>query len=498
MTDSISPGKHRLETRTPPRRFVSLALIACVLAAVSILVLSPIGTQQAFAAADGKNNPGYVVNIHPGQATTINLIDYLPKGGDLPPADDEGFSFSVTTAEAPLSANVDPSGLLTLSIPSTATVGGTCSMELSIKSTTESTQHYYIYQFTVRVVHKVDSFNVERDRYALYDGTPQQGYTIAGDALAASYDDGTRQWSSAAYPFSVSYSDGTTTSASKPVLPGQHTAVFTIPNLFTNIDDPNALDVPCAGSFSFDFEIGRGDVTALIEAEKVYDGTNSFVDVSPQELYGVVEGDEVFAVLDLKAEDAAVGSEKRFTGTAARLSGKDADKYTMDPTRVEGWVTITKAPLVFRADNITMKAGEALPRLSYTVEGLAAGDTIAQEPKLSVAAALDTPGSYPIAIEGGAIEAGKSANYTIAYQPGTLIVQAAAPEELPTPPGTNGSGETPDANGTGGATSTTSAKGTEAAKLASTGDGFATATSLIALISVVAFGAIRLSRHRTM
>ena len=236
----------------------------------------------------------------------------------------------------------------------------------------------------------------------------------------------------------------------------------------------------------------------MIEAEKVYDGTNSFVDVSPQELYGVVEGDEVFAVLDLKAEDAAVGSEKRFTGTAARLSGKDADKYTMDPTRVEGWVTITKAPLVFRADNITMKAGEALPRLSYTVEGLAAGDTIAQEPKLSVAAALDTPGSYPIAIEGGAIEAGKSANYTIAYQPGTLIVQAAAPEELPTPPGTNGSGETPDANGTGGATSTTSAKGTEAAKLASTGDGFATATSLIALISIVAFGAIRLSRHRTM
>lgn len=172
MTDSISPGKHRLETRTPPQRFVSLALIACVLAAVSILVLSPIGTQQAFAAADGKNNPGYVVNTHPGQATTINLIDYLPKGGDLPPADDEGFSFSVTTAEAPLSANVDPSGLLTLSIPSTATVGGTCSMELSIKSTTESTQHYYIYQFTVRVVHKVDSFNVERDRYALYDGTP--------------------------------------------------------------------------------------------------------------------------------------------------------------------------------------------------------------------------------------------------------------------------------------------------------------------------------------
>lgn len=365
-------------------------------------------------------------------------------------------------------------------------------MELSIKSTTESTQHYYIYQFTVRVVHKVDSFNVERDRYALYDGTPQQGYTIAGDALAASYDDGTRQWSSAAYPFSVSYSDGTTTSASKPVLPGQHTAVFTIPNLFTNIDDPNALDVPCAGSFSFDFEIGRGDVTALIEAEKVYDGTNSFVDVSPQELYGVVEGDEVFAVLDLKAEDATVGSDKRFTGTAARLTGKDADKYTMDPTRLEGWVTITKAPLAFRADNITMKAGEALPRLSYTVEGLAAGDTIAQEPKLSVAAALDTPGSYPIAIEGGAIEAGKSANYTIAYQPGTLTVQAAAAEELPTPPEANDTGETPGANGTGGATPTTSAK------LASTGDGFATATSLIALISIVACGAIRLSRHRTM
>ncbi|GAA4118186.1 hypothetical protein GCM10022215_19480 [Nocardioides fonticola] len=90
-----------------------------------------------------------------------------------------------------------------------------------------------------------------------------------------------------------------------------------------------------------------------------------------------------------------------------------------------GKLTITPAPLVLRADDKTRAFGTDNPVLTYTAEGLVAGDTapsdaITGTPEIGTQAGADSPvGVYPIDISRGTVA---SRNYEVAFANGTLTV----------------------------------------------------------------------------
>jgi cyclophilin family peptidyl-prolyl cis-trans isomerase len=99
----------------------------------------------------------------------------------------------------------------------------------------------------------------------------------------------------------------------------------------------------------------------------------------------------------------------------------DIHRYAAAPT-VERTITVTKAPLVVRADSFTRAVGSANPALTYACEGLVGSDTPAsaftRKPAIRTSATrASRPGEYPITLSGGA-----SANYALSLAPGLLTV----------------------------------------------------------------------------
>jgi len=90
-------------------------------------------------------------------------------------------------------------------------------------------------------------------------------------------------------------------------------------------------------------------------------------------------------------------------------------------------LTVSKAVLTVAANPLTKVYGTANPTLTYTVSGLATGDTaavITGTPTLATTAVTKSPvGSYPINITTTALSA---TNYSIAAQAGTLTVSKAS------------------------------------------------------------------------
>jgi uncharacterized membrane-anchored protein len=107
-------------------------------------------------------------------------------------------------------------------------------------------------------------------------------------------------------------------------------------------------------------------------------------------------------------------------------SGAVAANYTLSFSN--GTLTIVAAPLTIRPDDLAMQQGRAVPALTATYSGFVNGDgasSLTTVPTLSTTAtSASPPGSYPITASGAA-----SANYTIAYVPGTLTVTA---KQVPT------------------------------------------------------------------
>ena len=98
-------------------------------------------------------------------------------------------------------------------------------------------------------------------------------------------------------------------------------------------------------------------------------------------------------------------------------------------TYVNGTLTITPAPLLIAADNLTRVEGEANPVFTATYTGFKNGETsdvLSQLPTFVCEANEDSaPGEYPILVQDAT-----SGNYTISYQAGTLTVTAAEPVTL--------------------------------------------------------------------
>lgn len=92
---------------------------------------------------------------------------------------------------------------------------------------------------------------------------------------------------------------------------------------------------------------------------------------------------------------------------------------------------IEKAPLVFRAKDATMTAGDPAPKLGYKAVGLQGSDRVTQEPLLTVEGDTKAAGFCTIAISGGVVD--NQASYEAAYENSMLTVNAAPAKHDPAP-----------------------------------------------------------------
>ncbi|HEY4789229.1 MAG TPA: pectinesterase family protein [Bacteroidales bacterium] len=102
-----------------------------------------------------------------------------------------------------------------------------------------------------------------------------------------------------------------------------------------------------------------------------------------------------------------------------------AANYTIVPATTLGKLTINKASLTAKADDVTKKHGEANPTFTITYTGFVNGDTkasITEPTASSTADANSGVGTYPITLLGGS-----AANYNITLVNGTLTVTSGTP-----------------------------------------------------------------------
>lgn len=85
--------------------------------------------------------------------------------------------------------------------------------------------------------------------------------------------------------------------------------------------------------------------------------------------------------------------------------------------------TISKATVTIKADDKTIYVGDDLPEWTYTVSGLASGESLSETVSLSCDAAdTNTAGTYTITPSGAAVPDTNHYNSEIVYQPGTLTI----------------------------------------------------------------------------
>ncbi len=93
---------------------------------------------------------------------------------------------------------------------------------------------------------------------------------------------------------------------------------------------------------------------------------------------------------------------------------------------VGGTLTVTKAPLLIKADDQTMKQAGSMPELTVSYSGFKNGETEAVLTRKPTASTTATPesalGEYPITVYGG-----DARNYTLSYENGTMTVTEADP-----------------------------------------------------------------------
>jgi len=138
---------------------------------------------------------------------------------------------------------------------------------------------------------------------------------------------------------------------------------------------------------------------------------------------GFVNGDTPTSLTTppLVTTTAIAGSS---TGTyPITVSGAADANYTI--TYAPGTLTVNAVALTITANNQVKTYGSANPSLTLSYSGFVNGDTQASlttQPTVTTIATTGSPtGNYPITVSGAA-----DANYTIAYAPGTLTVNAVA------------------------------------------------------------------------
>ena len=159
-------------------------------------------------------------------------------------------------------------------------------------------------------------------------------------------------------------------------------------------------------------------------APKTYDGTTAAA------VTGLTFQNEAGAAVNLTAgrdytltatfDTANAGSGKTVTGTVQLLGSQ----YTLDTGSFTLTGEIRKASVVISAVNKTAKVGDPEPSYTWTVSGLARGESLKTPPTASAQAVdMNKAGLYTIELSGAAVPDTGNYENTISYRPGILTVQ---------------------------------------------------------------------------
>ena len=157
---------------------------------------------------------------------------------------------------------------------------------------------------------------------------------------------------------------------------------------------------------------------------RVYDGTTAAsVTLSDNHLGSDVVTDSYAAA---SFADPNVANGKAVGVSGISIGGADAANYTLQSTTAATTANITPALLTVVAEDTAAVYGQANPAFTDTITGFVNGDTasvVSGSASLSTAATAGSGvGAYAIAAAQGSLAA---ANYTFAFQSGTLTVTTA-------------------------------------------------------------------------
>lgn len=118
-------------------------------------------------------------------------------------------------------------------------------------------------------------------------------------------------------------------------------------------------------------------------------------------------------------EDKNAGEVKTIKASGITLAGDDADNYVLSTDTVTADVgEITPRTLTIAAEDKNANMGDAIPELTYKVDGLVGSDKLLEAPELTGVPDMTKAGEYSITVIGGLA----SENYTISYVNGKLVV----------------------------------------------------------------------------
>lgn len=118
-------------------------------------------------------------------------------------------------------------------------------------------------------------------------------------------------------------------------------------------------------------------------------------------------------------EDKNAGEVKTIKASGITLAGDDADNYVFSTDTVTADVgEITPRTLTIAAEDKNANMGDAIPELTYKVDGLVGSDKLLEAPELTGVPDMTKAGEYSITVIGGLA----SENYTISYVNGKLVV----------------------------------------------------------------------------
>ena len=212
---------------------------------------------------------------------------------------------------------------------------------------------------------------------------------------------------------------------------GDNAASITAPTASTTATTASAVGsypITLAGglatNYAFTLQSGTMTVTKAALTAKADDQSKIYGQGNPAltiTYTGFVNGDTPASITAPSISTTAV------TGSAVgtypiSLAGGAATNYAL--TLTAGTLTVTKAALTAKADDLSRTYGQSNPVFTITYTGFVNGDTPASitAPTASTTATpTSVVGSYPITLSGGT-----AINYTLALQSGTLTVAKAS------------------------------------------------------------------------
>ncbi len=228
----------------------------------------------------------------------------------------------------------------------------------------------------------------------------------------------------------------------KEGIPEAVTLTYTIGGETKPVDTDGKFTIPTGTAK--DTVITITAITAAVDGKytaATKTATVSVTDKIPVEINGISVAGRVYngqpvsytGTLTVKKLDGTVVTDAPITYTwssgVAPVNAGDyslviavgGDKY-IGSTTVD--FTIGKASVTITAASKSAVVGSTKPELTYTVAGLANGDTLATVPTLTCDADMNTVGSYPITASGAAVPNTSNYNPEITYVAGTLTVTA--------------------------------------------------------------------------